>query len=347
MPNLIGLNRKRTSIVFNRRHVQFNEKIVYKDVFKADKEENFEILEENTELSLEENTDSNVENPDGEITENVRHQISKTPENLEESHKIKTSKRKRTNDKIDESECSVRKQPRREAKANYKITPISYVAQPINDISLALLVEVPQNKHIDLDPHNVEDEIRFVLPAHINKDTGSYLEAINSYDKGSWEKAILEKLNLMKDNDVWEIVDRPLVTKDGDNPNIIDSRWVFKVKTDEKGQKLEKARLVIRGFKDNQEYELTETYAPVSNLSLIRSVLAVVNIYNLEMIQMDVKTEFLNGIIDSEIYMEIPDRLGFDKVIKKKKVCRLKKALYGLRISPKKWNVRITLEATK
>ena len=93
------------------RHVQFIEKIVYKDVFKADKEENFEILEENTELSLDENTDSNVENPDDEIIEKVRRGISKTPKNLEESHKIKTAKWKRTNDIIDESECSVRKQP--------------------------------------------------------------------------------------------------------------------------------------------------------------------------------------------------------------------------------------------
>ena len=105
------------------------------------------------------------------------------------------------------------KTTRREAKANHKITPISYVAQPINDISLALLVEVPQNKHIDVDPHDVEDEIRFVLLAHINKDPGFYLEAINSHDKDSWEKAILEELNSIKKNDVWEIVDRPIVKR--------------------------------------------------------------------------------------------------------------------------------------
>ena len=88
----------------------------------------------------------------------------------------------------------------------------------------------------------------------------------------------------MKENDVWEIVDIPLVSKDGDKQNIIDSRWGFKVKTDETGQNLEKARLVISGFIHNQEYELTETYTPVSNLSLIRSICAVVNKYNLEMI---------------------------------------------------------------
>ena len=98
------------------------------------------------------------------------------------------------------------------------------MAQPINDISLALLVEVPQIKHIYLDPHDVEDEIRFVLLAHINKDPRSC----------SWEKAIQEELNWIKENDVWEILDRPLVSKDGEKPNIIDSKWFFKVKTDEK-----------------------------------------------------------------------------------------------------------------
>ena len=99
------------------RPVQFNKKIVYKNVYKTDKKENFEIFEENTEFSSEEiNTDTTLENEDDEIIEKISHQISDTPENLEERHKTKPAKLKRTNDKIDGSECSVRKQSRREAK---------------------------------------------------------------------------------------------------------------------------------------------------------------------------------------------------------------------------------------
>ena len=53
---------------------------------------------------------------------------------------------------------------------------------------------------------------------------------------------------------------------------------------------------------------------------------------------MDVKTAFLNRDLEQVIYMEIPEGLGYDKETKKKKVCKIKKASYGLRVSPKRWN---------
>lgn len=63
--------------------------------------------------------------------------------------------------------------------------------------------------------------------------------------------------------------------------------------------------------------------------------------------QLDVKTAFLNGVLDEEIYMEIPDGLEIDEHTRKSKVCKLEKALYGLKISPKKWNKRFTEETRK
>ena len=62
--------------------------------------------------------------------------------------------------------------------------------------------------------------------------------------------------------------------------------------------------MVIRGFKDKNQYNLQETYAAISRLALIRAALVIINKYDLDVCQMDVKTAFLNGKIDDEIYME-------------------------------------------
>lgn len=122
---------------------------------------------------------------------------------------------------------------------------------------------------------------------------------------------------------------------------------MFKQKIESNGVTKFKARLVICRFKDRNIYELKETYAPVSRLPLVRAVLAIVNKYSSMIFQLDVKTAFLNGTIDEEIYMEIPERTQMSKNEQKDKVCKLKRALYGLKISPKRWNERFTEVARK
>ena len=104
---------------------------------------------------------------------------------------------------------------------------------------------------------------------------------------------------------------------------------------------------MIRGFKDKNLYDLQETYAPVSRLPLIRAVLAIINKYDLEVCQMDVKTAFLNGTLTDEVYMEIPEGLLCSKETKANKVCKLQKGLYGLKVSPKRWNEIFTEIASK
>ena len=137
----------------------------------------------------------------------------------------------------------------------------------------------------------------------------------------------------MRENDVWDIVDRPSTDQQGNNINLLDSRWIFKRKEDSEGKTIYRARLVFRGFRDKNEYELIETYAPVSRLSIVRNVLAIVNKLDLEIGQMDVKTAFLNSDLEEEIYLVIPEGLECDQSFKKNKVCRLKKSIYGLKIS--------------
>lgn len=187
-----------------------------------------------------------------------------------------------------------------------------------------------------LKTYNQKDDIFHALLARINNDPITYNEATRNPD--FWEFAIQEEFSSLKINDVWDIVDRPTKISNGRKPNIIDSKWVFKVKNDGKP----KARLVIRGFKDKNRYDLTETYASVSRMSLVRCVLAVINKEKLFARQLDVKTAFLNGTLDEEIYMELPEGLTNDSYTLKHKVCKLKRALYGLRISSKRWYQKLS-----
>ena len=96
----------------------------------------------------------------------------------------------------------------------------------------------------------------------------------------------------MNENNVWEIVDRPLNKREEKNLNKVDSRWVFTRKTGDGEKELFKARLVIRGFKDKSIYELTEIYAPVTRLPLIRAALAIANELNLHLFQLDGNKKF-------------------------------------------------------
>ena len=75
------------------------------------------------------------------------------------------------------------------------------------------------------------------------------------------------------------------------------------------------------------------------------AALAVTKQYDLDAYHLEVKTAFLNADFKQIICMKIQEGLGYDKETKKKKVCKIKKAFYGLRVSPKRWNIRLTKEA--
>ncbi|GJR05033.1 zinc finger, CCHC-type containing protein [Tanacetum coccineum] len=97
-----------------------------------------------------------------------------------------------------------------------------------------------------------------------------------------------------------------------------------------------KARLVIQGFRQKEGIEFFDTYAPVARISTIRLLLALAAIHDLVIYQIDVKTAFLNGDLDEEIYMKQPK--GFVVPGHESKVCKLKKSLYGLKQAPKQWH---------
>ena len=121
---------------------------------------------------------------------------------------------------------------------------------------------------------------------------------------------------------------------------MVTSRCLHKVKHAADGNvEKYKARLVERGFSQIKGVDYDETFAPVACYTSIRSLISIAAEMGWKIHQMDVKTAFLNGIIQEEVYVEQPQ--GFEIHERESHVCRLKKALYGLKQAPRAWYSRI------
>ncbi|GJR94527.1 retrovirus-related pol polyprotein from transposon TNT 1-94 [Tanacetum coccineum] len=117
---------------------------------------------------------------------------------------------------------------------------------------------------------------------------------------------------------------------------VITLKWIYKVKLDELGGILKnKARLVARGYCQEEGIDFEESFAPVARLEAIKIFLAFVTHMNMVVYQMDVKTAFLNGNLREEVYDSQPD--GFVDLDNPNHVYKLKKALYGLKQAPHAW----------
>ena len=116
---------------------------------------------------------------------------------------------------------------------------------------------------------------------------------------------------------------------------------MFRNKLDEASKVVRnKARLVAQGYNQQEGIDFTETFAPVARLEAIRILLAFVAHKNIILYQMDVKSAFLNGFIEEEVYVEQPP--GFESFEKPNNVFKLKKALYGLKQAPRDWYERLS-----
>ena len=149
-----------------------------------------------------------------------------------------------------------------------------------------------------------------------------------------WKRATNSEYESLINNQTWELVPPP------DGKNIVGSRWVFKVKHTADGTvERFKARLVAQGYSQSHGVDYQEIFSPVVRYSSIRSLLAVANICNWEVHQMDVKTAFLQGELNEEIYMKQPE--GYVDPDKPDYVCKLNKSIYGLKQAARCWNFAI------
>jgi len=150
-----------------------------------------------------------------------------------------------------------------------------------------------------------------------------------------WIDAMQEELNKFKRSEVWDLVRRP------ERMNVIRKKWIYKNKSDEnRTVTRNKARLVAPGYPQVEGLDFDETFAPIARLESIRLLLRMACILNFKLFQIDVKSAFLNGYLNEEVYVQQPR--GFINPSFPNHVYKLKKALYGLKQAPKAWYERLT-----
>jgi hypothetical protein len=149
-----------------------------------------------------------------------------------------------------------------------------------------------------------------------------------------WRTAMTEEIQAIEDNHTWVLTNLPPGRK------AIDLKWVFKVKRDEKGSVVKhKARLVVKGYSQQQGVDYEEIFTPVARLEAVRLLLALAANQGWEVHHMDVKSAFLNGDLMEEVYVSQPP--GFVVTRREDKVLKLRKALYGLHQAPRAWNQKL------
>ncbi|UYV81386.1 hypothetical protein LAZ67_20001014 [Cordylochernes scorpioides] len=148
----------------------------------------------------------------------------------------------------------------------------------------------------------------------------------------TYKEAMNEEMNSLTENDVYECTTLP----PGQKP--IDCKWVLKTKLNSKGEITRyKARLVAKGFAQKKGIDYEETFSPVARHDTIRTLLAIAANEDLKLVQFDIKTAFLYGDLQDQIYIKQPE--GFNNGTDL--VWKLKKSLYGLKQSPRCWNQKI------
>ncbi|KAH9669584.1 hypothetical protein KPL70_021844 [Citrus sinensis] len=149
-----------------------------------------------------------------------------------------------------------------------------------------------------------------------------------------WRITMDEEIKAIVKNDTWELTTLPKSHK------AIGVKWVYKTKRNAKGEiERHKARLVAKGYSQKAGIDYDEVFAPVALLETIRLIISLAAQNKWKIFQMDVKSAFLNGLFEEEVYIEQP--LGYVVKGHEDKILRLKKALYGLKQAPRAWNSRI------
>ena len=173
-----------------------------------------------------------------------------------------------------------------------------------------------------------EEEVNII--EENEEEPNTYEEAMSSPEAREWKSAMDEEYESLVKNKTWALVDLP------PGKQLISARWVYKLKQDG-GKPKYKARFVARGFSQRRGIDYNETYSPVARADSIRALLNLAAQFDWKIMQIDIKTAFLNGELEEEQYMVQPR--GYEKG---DKVCRLLKSIYGLKQASKQWNLRFT-----
>ncbi|KAG7536931.1 Reverse transcriptase RNA-dependent DNA polymerase [Arabidopsis suecica] len=215
-----------------------------------------------------------------------------------------------------------RENPRRSTRekkspSNWKNTRVYYNCQ-------AVAHPIQATCSIDLLP---EEHRAFLSKIDVEFIPQNYEEA---KEREEWTNAVDDEVQAMIRNKTWVEEELPKGKK------CVSSKWVFTIKYKSDGEiERYKARLVARGFTQTYGDDYRETFAPVAKQHTVKVVLSLAVNLDWELWQMDVKNAFLQGELEEEVYMSPPP--GLEDIVTPGKVLRLRKAIYGLKQSPRAW----------
>jgi hypothetical protein len=206
---------------------------------------------------------------------------------------------------------------------------------PSPESSSSLLGSPPEQARYALrDRSALHPPDRYGLTAATLVESTTYREAAVHLD---WQHAMDEEIATLERTGSWDLVPMP--------PQVtpISCKWVYKIKTRSDGS-LEryKARLVARGFQQEQGRDYDETLAPVAHMTTVRTLLTVASVRQWSISQLHVKNAFLSGELREEVYMQAPP--GYS--VLDGMVCRLRRSLYGLKQAPQAWFERFSSVVT-
>ncbi|KAJ9509139.1 hypothetical protein QJQ45_001625 [Haematococcus lacustris] len=225
------------------------------------------------------------------------------------------------------------------APAVHPSAPMPAAPEPSPEASAAPLARrnPPRERRLPLKLRQSDLCAMTVSDSPVN-DTPTVAEALASPQADMWIEAMNAELASLHSNQTWSLEERPA------NARVLPTKWVLKVKRDAAGNvERYKARLVAKGYFQQSGVDVGDVYAPVSKHTTLRALLAKAEAENMEVHQLDFETAFLNGVLEEHevIYVQQPE--GFREG-SSNTVCRLHKALYGLRQAPRAWHARLCEE---
>ncbi|KAL0641511.1 hypothetical protein Bca4012_102648 [Brassica carinata] len=273
---------------------------------------------ENTPEPAEVHVESHDQEGSGEHDQSMMQEDREVPSQDQEEETNATTTETTTEPEPEPAVQPLRRSTRvRKDSSNWVNTRVYYNAQAVEHPSQAVCSFA----------HYPKEHCAFMVSLDESHVPKSYEEAMKDKE---WRESVGAESNAMIKNDTWYESELPK------GKRAVSSRWIFTIKYLANGQiDRKKTRLVARGFTQTYGEDYIDTFAPVAKLHTIRIVLSLA--VNLEwgLWQMDVKNAFLQGELEDEVYMLPPP--GLEHLVKKGNVLRLKKAIYGLKQSPRAW----------
>ena len=151
----------------------------------------------------------------------------------------------------------------------------------------------------------MQNNVAYCLLTEVGEPS-TFHEAIKSLHKSLWMIAMQEEIEALDKNKTWDLISLLQGRK------AIGNRWVYKIKRDANNQVEQyRARLVLKGYAHKEGIDFNEIFSPIVRLAIVKIVLTMCAIFDLHLEQLDVKTYFLHGELEEEIYMLKPE--GFAK----------------------------------